>query len=138
MKHLRKFNENVEKISMDDIHDICQELEDEGFEIDITSYIQYNTILIQKDVAFKYSEVKEVLLRLREYLGSSWRNMYVRCSRYVPITLGFTDKDFDLCEPTEDSLTGIPTLFDDMFKRSSSKNLTNVPFKYIEIEFKIT
>ncbi len=69
MKHLKKYNESVEKISIQDVKDILLELEDEGF----TTKFLWNTdnmheFIINKNYkAFKYIDAREVLLRLKDY-----------------------------------------------------------------------
>ncbi len=77
MKHLKKYNESIEeKKSFEDIRDICLELEDDGFDIFYAGF--YTTgatcaIRIAKpSEKFLYTEVKEVLLRLKDYLGSNY------------------------------------------------------------------
>ncbi len=78
MKHLKKYNESVSEISLQDVEDICQELKDEGFQIyNIITHQSYNNkklyiIEISRKGGFKYDDVKETLLRLKDYLGSSW------------------------------------------------------------------
>ncbi len=78
MKHLKKYNENINDISLQDIRDICLELEDEKFIIELNEGKSAAELLANafnisiesgKEKNFKYSEVKEVLLRLKDYLG---------------------------------------------------------------------
>ncbi len=74
MKHLKKYNENIENSTIEDIKDILLELEDEGFKVDYSNLKDIkgeDSISIKKDAAkgFKYSDIKEVLLRLKDYLG---------------------------------------------------------------------
>ncbi len=71
MKHLRKYNESKEDISIEDIKDICQELEDEGFSVRIIPGIDliYINICLLSHLYFQYKDVKETVLRLKDYLG---------------------------------------------------------------------
>ncbi len=76
MKHIRKYNENIEEKSIQDIKDILLELEDEGFTVNISNAIHHNVCLItisrNDDEIFGYYEVEETLLRLKDYIGDNY------------------------------------------------------------------
>ncbi len=83
MKHLKKYNEN-KKETLDDIHDICLELEDEGFKIEIrprNPWLEnlYSVNISKYDEYFKYNEVKETMLRLKNYLDNynKYNSVYI-------------------------------------------------------------
>lgn len=68
IKTFENFNNNE---MVDTVKDICLELEDEGFDVR-HNWINETTIMKgtgAKHVLFDYNEVKEVIDRLREYLG---------------------------------------------------------------------
>ncbi len=73
MKHLRKYNESVEEKSFEDIRDICQELVDDGFEIEYVKADKEILIRFTKPhfERFLYSKVEETVLRLYDYLGDN-------------------------------------------------------------------
>ncbi len=75
MKHLKKYNESIEQKSLQDIKDILLELEDEGFITRIATRRGIATITITNHnvTYFKYPDVKETMLRLKDYLGSNYR-----------------------------------------------------------------
>jgi hypothetical protein len=105
MKHLRRFNESNEVV--EDLKDICMELEDEGFTIMIfdkrTNYLPLNDVtdgdinfvhsfFIMKPnrfherplvnggtITYDYSEVKEVIERIEDYLGNSLIDVSAFC-----------------------------------------------------------
>ncbi len=70
MKYLKKYNESVEKKSLEDIKDIFQELEDNNFNVKISNRNGsiFISIVNADGEDFRYSDVKEVLLRLVDYL----------------------------------------------------------------------
>ncbi len=80
MKHLKKYNESANEISLQDVKDILLELEDEKFEV-IVDNTEYGSDVIKITINgpdypmedFKYHNVKETLLRLKDYLGSHWK-----------------------------------------------------------------
>lgn len=76
MKYLKRFNERGTNEMLEDIRDICQELKDDGFYINIFQLDNY--ILISKRLFtkhgsylgnFDYKDVSEVIERLKDYLG---------------------------------------------------------------------
>ncbi len=81
MKHLKKYNESVEEPTLQDVRDILLELEDEGFTAKIHRLKSQNVlkILIKKTKleCYKYQDVKETLLRLKDYLGEKIRYISV-------------------------------------------------------------
>ncbi len=99
MKHLKKYNESVEEISLEDIRDICLELEDNDFNITIMNNTKdIYTITIGKS-EFTYKDVKEVLLRLKDYLREDLLNTIVN-----PVSIRYWR--FINCEFDENSLRG--------------------------------
>ncbi len=86
MKHLKRYNENK---SWEDIRDIYLELEDNGFEVDVIKAdgwnrrrLKYDQRIVIKKIdkkLFYYSEVKEVILRLKDYLGDDYAFTWVCC-----------------------------------------------------------
>ncbi len=112
MKYLKKYNESVEEKSMEDIRDICLELEDEGFKVEF-KHEHFDSIRISKpNKTFKYEEVKEVMLHLKDYL-SHW---YIRADVRSTI-MSHT------CYFNEVSLKGV----------YSGGDLTNIPLLAISI-----
>lgn len=84
MKHIKTFNEivvikSVSDDMIEDIKDICQELKDDGFYVNVYQLDQ--CVLITKRkllnngssyhlVEFNYNDVSEVIERLKDYLGN--------------------------------------------------------------------
>jgi len=89
MKHLRKFNESIDPIQAaidkgdgirETLSDICLDLTDIGYEIEFpfrghtTSTLDITRV---NNSTFWYSEVKEVVDRIEQYLGSKFIGVYV-------------------------------------------------------------
>lgn len=79
MKYLKKyalFEGLLSKDEIEDIKNICLDLEDEGLSVDIKKGYPFDNvdyIVIYKDTEFEtftYSDVKDVVYRLNEYLGN--------------------------------------------------------------------
>ena len=84
MKHIKTFNEivvikSVSDDMIEDIKDICQELKDDGFYVNVYQLDQ--CVLITKRkllnngssyhlVEFNYNDVSEVIERLKDYIGN--------------------------------------------------------------------
>ncbi len=119
MKHLRRYNESKEKISFDDIRDIFIELEDDYFDIKIDNLGQ--GIYITKVGGFKYNDVKEALLHLRDYLRPN--PMYIDVRTYT------SDSMFDrivFCEFDENNMYGYSF---------GKKNITDTHLQSMMINF---
>ncbi len=120
MKHLKKYNESREETLLQDIRDILLELEDNGFAVEIEDICflreQPFAIKISRNKSFRYSEVKDVLLRLKDYLTDMSFQMLAR----------YRDENI-ICKPGENSLIGIR--FSDLEK----VNLTKAELNYISI-----
>ncbi len=105
MKHLKKYNESKEEeIFTQDVRDICQELQDDGFYI--ATYVaeseddKNNVEIYNFHEPLKYDDVHEVILRLRDYLGDK----YVRTDiHWVDTLTGFDGEA--IVDPTEDGLS---------------------------------
>ena len=65
MKHLKKFNEST---NWNDIKDICIELEDIGMTVEIDDY----GVEIFAEDKIIWEDVKDCLLRLKDYLGEDY------------------------------------------------------------------
>ncbi len=114
MKHLKKYNENSD-ISKSDLQDICLELEDNGFEVEFKYRYGLNHIKISKNnKSFKYDEVKEVMLRLKEYLGDLYEK-----------TLVYQALDYYICDFDEVSLNGLAEPDASWNATTEEVNLTN-------------
>ncbi len=112
MKHLKKYNESKEKISLDDIRDICIELEDDGFLVRIAYGVDVIRInIFRGGKHFEYKDVKETILRLQDYLGDSLD----RISVYRFGTMAHSK-----CKANEHSLLG-----------STNKGMKNITRKLI-------
>ncbi len=129
MKHLRKYNESKEEISLQDVKDICQELEDEGFQVDLKEcgILKYYGcecfyIRIRKNTRtikyFEYKDVKEVLLRLRDYIGHAMTSIHFCMSEFRIVTD---------CKIDDDSICGI----------YRGVTFSNPPMTEVTVEFKI-
>lgn len=79
MRHLKKYNESKEELTLQDIRDICLELQDEGFKIEIEYYY---VKISNPNKKFKYDEVKDVMLRLKDYLGEWYLRTVVNGGTY--------------------------------------------------------
>lgn len=80
MKYLRKFNESkYEEDLKDDIRQIFSDLTDDKCDITISRIDTTNYILLsnknQITNYIRFSDIKEELLRLKDYLGDRW----IRC-----------------------------------------------------------
>lgn len=81
MKYLRKYNESY--INIEDIKDICLELTDLGIVISISStdaYRNKNVIYFHNyniHNGMKWNDVKDCLLRLKDYLGDNYDEMLI-------------------------------------------------------------
>ncbi len=130
MKHLRKYNESVEQITSQDVKDILLELEDEGFKVKIEHcdwLIEdiYTAEISKYNKSFKYDEVKETLLRLKEYLGVNLYNTYVTT----------TQNDYTSCIFDENFIRGNMLFFnkDDTHKYDTEiKDITDDDIYNIE------
>ncbi len=105
MMHIRKYNESIDTVILTDVKDICQELEDDGFytytaQINFKKPSFYVEIIknIRVDEYFQYKDVKETVLRLRDYLDSNLKSISI-----------FTHKRrwFKDCRINEDGIWGI-------------------------------
>ena len=77
MKHLRKFNESLENDIRQDITEICYDItDDQGFNIRFFDKFGQKYISIGKApyVYFNFNEVKEVCLRIKDYLGDKYES----------------------------------------------------------------
>ncbi len=90
------YNESVEEKSMDDIRDICQELKDDGFSVDFAkgnitiSFLKKNTrvgVWNSDFENFKYTDVIETVLRLRDYLGDNYIKTLYSLEHYKLINI---------------------------------------------------
>lgn len=81
MKHLKHYNEEhkLKGFIWRDLKDICLELKDEGFKVDIDRW-KHNIDITKSqnqrfpEIDFKYSEVSEVIERLKDYLSqNNWK-----------------------------------------------------------------
>src|ERR1035437_8934779 len=78
---IKKESKLFESESFEDIKDICLELEDEGFRVKMSDYglgiskIVFNgTYKVGK---FKYSDIEEVIERIKSYLGDNFSNIAI-------------------------------------------------------------
>lgn len=93
MKYLKLFNESF---SLEDMHDILLELEDDGFDVNfypggVGDHLY--EIWIMKDY-FKFNDVSEYLLRLQDYLSIE------KCRMMVSVGVDSVDRD-KLDDPKE-------------------------------------
>ena len=90
MKHLktiRIFESLTDKVksfftipsreSIEDVKDICLELTDEGYVVDISDDYVICTILIYGESKFNYEDIKETVERLQSYLGEKIQDKLV-------------------------------------------------------------
>ena len=109
MKHLRRYNESIDPDIRQDILDICLDIVDVGFKISIVEnkINKNNYIYIEHERSFSPypykknifkidNNFKEVLLRLRDFLG----DRYVNCSLLGNDSFGISTEK--LIELTED------------------------------------
>lgn len=71
MKYLKYFNESaLSEDVMQDLNDICLELTDVGFKVDIYNEDDHKDVIIFKPNhgLFKYKEVKDVVERIKDYI----------------------------------------------------------------------
>lgn len=73
MKYLKSFNESLDKNIIQDLEDICQELKDEGFTINIDNNSAQQFITIYKKIKygykwFTYKDIEDVFLRIQDYI----------------------------------------------------------------------
>ncbi len=153
MKHLKKYNESKEEISLEDIRDICLELEDEGFKIENTeeptlqdvkdilleledegfkvifsrfanreyfNCYTYTINIVKEKAKFIYDDVKEVLLRLKDYFPDE---LYVEVRRSSNLW------KFAHCEFGETYLRGRPGI------KKEKVDITNTPLVKMMIKF---
>ena len=101
MKYLKKFNESKE--IRQDITEICYDITDYGkFMIGFQYNSRYDYIYIVQPIAdivaydglFKFDDIKEVCLRIKEYLGDNYLSFQYRKNNNE-------DKDAILNENTE-------------------------------------
>ena len=88
MKHLKKFNESSTSISKQDILDICLDLTDIGFLVEISSatirpknkgHVEATSISINKTNSFQIdSDIIDALLRISDYVGDRLYNICLR------------------------------------------------------------
>src|ERR1035437_509314 len=105
MKHLKRFNERGTSEMLEDIRDICQELKDDGFYINIFQLDNYilikldNYILISKRLFtnhgsylgnFDYKDVSEVIERLKDYLGDRFLKIEAQIPAEAVVDSQFT------------------------------------------------
>jgi len=97
MKYLKLFEDYpVEPIQPkqveDDLRDICIELEDLGFSINVnthteTIYIFKKSKFVLTTIPFNFSEVEEVVSRIKDYLGNNISSICVsKLNSYIDIT----------------------------------------------------
>lgn len=78
MKYIKLYETFNKKEIDQTLKEICLELEDDGYEISISSppsFISHhivNSIKISKGCGFPFSDIKEYLLRMKEYLGDNY------------------------------------------------------------------
>jgi hypothetical protein len=93
MKHIKskKLFESITDYEISDIKDICLELGDKGFNVQVNSVniipaTKYNVWIVKSIqdtyVEFLYSEVEEVIDRLKDYLGDKITNIDVNVDYY--------------------------------------------------------
>ncbi len=129
MKHLRRYNESKEEPTLQDVKDILLELEDEGFKVKLRNSDKKSKssafyILIEmKDEYFKYQDVKEVLLRLKDYLEEYL--LSVNIVAYAPSIGGRYTNRYEITLFDDDGIYGI---FDD-----STQDFTNSIIWELEI-----
>ena len=78
MKYLRKYNESIDPDLKQDIMDICLDIIDIGFDVSVNETGIGKYIYIRSNINNKFhinDELKEVLLRLCDFLG----DLYVSC-----------------------------------------------------------
>ncbi len=98
LKRFKRYKLPDVGISVDDVKDICIELEDAGFEVtfpDTGGEILLRINIKKNSGYFKYNEVKEVLLRLKDYLGEHWYNGMVILSQQLYDTTIYLFDSFD-------------------------------------------
>ena len=72
MKHLKPFKESKVKGNIyKDLIDICLELNDEGFDTNVQRWEKYIVIKRKNLAKFKYSDISEVVERMRDYMNQS-------------------------------------------------------------------
>lgn len=107
-----KFNEELFIDVLDNIRDICQELKDDGFSVNIYEWDKY--VFICKRIStgqgsylgeFSYREVSEVVERLKEYLGDKFLKVEGYNARHVDKI--FKDRKLN----GDDTLNGIRIYF---------------------------
>ncbi len=146
MKHLKKYNESVNEKTIEDVRDICQELEDESFDVKFYpqderhyGYTQPSVYIINiTKTTFLYNDVKEVLLRLRDYLCEDGpRGLYDNLDVNV-YPQSFSYLRYTNCEFDENDLRGrcaeiVP--FTDNKIEYILYRITNMPLLCIKIKF---
>ena len=93
MKYLRgyKLFESLSTDEKEDIKDILLELEDDGFSIEFDTrevgYLSYPHnyyyVTIERKIEFKYSDVSEVIERLKDYLGDKIEEIVVKVPKVI-------------------------------------------------------
>ncbi len=129
MKHLRKYNESKEEVILEDVKDILLELEDDGFIVKFSttqSPEQIKILIKDAKYLFKYADVKEELLRLKDYLGYNW------IFGTVSVLCEDSFVDYPIMSLSEDELLVYNSEFKD-----SLDDFANRSIKKIEIYFKI-
>src|ERR1035437_1521582 len=88
MKHIKTFESHIENEMTEDIKDICLELEDKGLIVSLISEWDYKYILVTKGCElpvimreeFDYEDVREVMDRLKDYIGDRFISIWVMTS----------------------------------------------------------
>jgi hypothetical protein len=86
MKHIKTFESHIENEMTEDIKDICLELEDKGLIVSLISEWDYKYILVTKGCElpvimreeFDYEDVREVMDRLKDYIGDRFISIWVK------------------------------------------------------------
>ncbi len=127
MKYLKKYNENVEKKSLEDVKDILIELEDDEFEI-IWYENEYRFVII-KNGGFIYDDIKEVILRLKDYLFPN------RLSIIAYVKDFFSSIEYDSYDFDENHLIGTyKNEEEDIYKK---EDITDAKLLCVTIKFKL-
>ena len=90
MKYLKKFNESINSEIQKDLIEICYDITDDGkFEVILSEKDEEGYIEIRKHnyVSFDFNEIKEVCLRIKDYLGDNYE--------------GFSDTGFEYKDLTD-------------------------------------
>ena len=92
MRHLRKYNELID-ISEQEIEDICLELKDLGYTINIEKHEDFTKIICSKlkdmganvfpeFIDVNWNEVKDCFLRLQDYVGYRYIGFYYKTREF--------------------------------------------------------